>query len=209
MMKYCTFCDQTIDTEDSSHWYYRPNDGKYECKKRRHANVTRNIEENSTRTYETKRKYQLVHKDELQIYNKEWRDTSQAWKDYQPIKNTKNYESIKRNPGLMLMQRIRRRVVDAIKGKTKISVWSTVGCSTEQLKAYIESLFSPEMNWDNYGSIWVIDHIEPLCSFNLLDPEQLKKANNFLNLRPLLRGPNSAKAAEDKRKKYVPKLPTT
>lgn len=40
------------------------------------------------------------------------------------------------------------------------------------------------MNWDNYGSVWVIDHIIPIGSFDVEIKEELLKANHWTNLRP-------------------------
>jgi hypothetical protein len=63
-----------------------------------------------------------------------------------------------------------------------------IGCSPNFLKRRFESLFSPGMSWGNYGfgkDKWTVDHIQPLSSFNLVDPEEYKKANHFTNLQPL------------------------
>ena len=41
------------------------------------------------------------------------------------------------------------------------------------------------MTFENYGSYWQIDHVQPLSAFNLLDENELLKAMNWKNLRPL------------------------
>ena len=38
---------------------------------------------------------------------------------------------------------------------------------------------------ERYGLIWHIDHVLPISSFNLLDEEELHKAMNWINIRPL------------------------
>jgi hypothetical protein len=75
-----------------------------------------------------------------------------------------------------------------------------VGCTTVELKAYIESKFSDGMSWDRYlaGDIH-IDHIIPTCSFDLRDSEHRKQAFHFLNLRPLWAKENLIKAAMDRK----------
>jgi len=62
---------------------------------------------------------------------------------------------------------------------------SLIGCTGKQLKQYIEAQFKRGMTWENYGSFWHIDHIQPLASFNLADRNHLILACNWMNLRPL------------------------
>lgn len=56
-----------------------------------------------------------------------------------------------------------------------------------ELKAHLESQFTLEMSWDNYGTFWHIDHIVPLASFRITgeDDPRLKEAWRLSNLRPL------------------------
>jgi len=61
-----------------------------------------------------------------------------------------------------------------------------LGCTTEQLIEHIESQFKPGMTWENHSQFgWHLDHIKPLCSFNLEDSEQFKEACHYTNLQPL------------------------
>ena len=72
---------------------------------------------------------------------------------------------------------------------------SLVCMSQENLRAYFESKFIAGMSWDNYGK-WHIDHIVPLSSFNLLDPEQVKVACHYTNLQPLWAKDNLKKGSK-------------
>lgn len=66
-----------------------------------------------------------------------------------------------------------------------------LGLSIEQFKKYMESLFEPWMNWDNYGggfvslinTKWEIDHIVPISTAK--SAEDVIRLNHFSNLRPL------------------------
>ena len=81
---------------------------------------------------------------------------------------------------------IRTRLYVAIRnGYKKGSAIKDLGCSIEELKNYLFSLFSSEMNWNNYGEYWHIDHKIPLSLFNLENVECFKKAVHYTNLQPL------------------------
>lgn len=69
------------------------------------------------------------------------------------------------------------------------------GCSIDELKSHLESLFKQSMTWDNYGKIWQIDHIKPLFQFDLTDPIQLKEACYYTNLQPILKEEHKLKSA--------------
>jgi hypothetical protein len=61
------------------------------------------------------------------------------------------------------------------------------------LREWIESKFTKDMSWENYGSYWVVDHIVPMRFFNLLDENDLSLCWNYKNLMPLLRSDNEKK----------------
>jgi hypothetical protein len=67
------------------------------------------------------------------------------------------------------------------------------GCTAEELKAYLESLFTEGMTWENYGE-WHVDHIRPICSFTA---EEWEQVNRYTNLRPLWAEDNLAKISSD------------
>lgn len=62
-----------------------------------------------------------------------------------------------------------------------------VGYTIEDLVKHLENNFKPEMNWDNYGSYWHIDHIKPKSwfVFSSIDDEQFKQCWALENLQPL------------------------
>lgn len=64
------------------------------------------------------------------------------------------------------------------------STFDIVGCTPEELKIYIESLFIEGMNWENHGIYgWHIDHIIPLSSAKT--EEEIYKLCHYTNLQPL------------------------
>jgi hypothetical protein len=94
----------------------------------------------------------------------------------------------KENINYRLSSILRHRLYQALKGEAKIgSHIEFLGCSIEDFKVYIESLFEGTMSWDNYGLHgWHIDHKMPMASFNLSVLDQLKKACHYTNLQPML-----------------------
>lgn len=84
---------------------------------------------------------------------------------------------------------LRNRLSKMMRGKIKSgSAVKDLGCSVEQFKKYLESLFKPGMSWENYGfgkDKWNIDHILPLSKFNLSERDQFLRACHYSNLQPL------------------------
>lgn len=69
-----------------------------------------------------------------------------------------------------------------------------IGCSVSALRLHLESQFTEPMTWENYGSIWHVDHRIPMSLFNLTDARQQRIAFHFENLRPLLAVENQQKS---------------
>ena len=67
------------------------------------------------------------------------------------------------------------------------STMKLIGCTVEEFKYYIEQQLSPEMNWDNHGEIWEIDHIIPCVSFDLILLEEQQKCFHYINMQPLFK----------------------
>lgn len=99
-----------------------------------------------------------------------------------------------------VVAKVRSSLTSAVRnGKASPEFLEHLGCSVDELMDHLESNFLPGMTWENWGS-WHIDHIEPVCSFDLANTEELKKCSHFSNLRPLWKQDNLAKVKEDKKK---------
>lgn len=92
---------------------------------------------------------------------------------------------------------LRRRLLMAIKRGSRVgSAIRDLGCSVPAFKAWIEGQFHPWMTWENWGvTTWHLDHIIPLSSFDLSDPEQFKRAMHYSNYQPLPAAENNRKHA--------------
>lgn len=110
-------------------------------------------------------------------------------------KRQRDYEKERRlnDPLFKLSGNIRKMIRKSIKsnGYTKNSkTFEILGCSYEEFKKHIESLWEPWMNWGNHGLYngeegygWDIDHKVPVSS--AITEEELLKLNHFSNLQPL------------------------
>ena len=103
------------------------------------------------------------------------------------VSNAKSKDQYQTDIEYKLRKNLRNRLNMAIKNNQKVgSAVSDLGCSIEELKKHLESQFELEMTWDNWSiNGWHIDHIRPLCSFDLSDEESFLLAANYKNLRPI------------------------
>lgn len=97
------------------------------------------------------------------------------------------------DPAFKIKMTLSRRMRGLIK-KNGTRTVDLIGCSTDDLKKYLESKFTDGMSWENYGrNGWHIDHIKPCASFDLTDQEQQKKCFHYTNLQPLWEADNIRK----------------
>ena len=144
------------------------------------------------------------NKDEIKASNKAWKAKNKdKVKSYNKVYKTKNKDkrnTYQRNrliedPIYKLTRNLRRRLYNAIKDNYKKgSAIKDLGCTLDECKQHIESLFKPGMTWNNWTyDGWHLDHIIPLSSFNLEDREQFLQAHHYTNLQPLWAKDNMTK----------------
>jgi len=75
--------------------------------------------------------------------------------------------------------------------------WETlVNFTLQELKFHLETQFDSNMNWENHGSYWHVDHIIPLASltFDSEEHENFKLLWSLGNLQPLFGPENLSKS---------------
>ena len=88
---------------------------------------------------------------------------------------------------------LRNRMNLAVKTNARAgSAVRDLGCSIPEFRTYLEAKFTSNMSWENYG-LWELDHIKPLCLFDLTDRAQFLKAAHYTNYQPLWRRDNQLK----------------
>jgi hypothetical protein len=131
-----------------------------------------------------KRAYGRLHKKEKATYDVQYRKLKKdKIKQYK-----KEWESLRRNdPVFKIKRNLRRRIHHVLKdGYKSAKTFDLIGCTAEEFKLYIESLFTDGMSWDNYGpSGWHIDHIIPCYKFDLSLESEQRTCFHYTNQRPL------------------------
>ena len=68
----------------------------------------------------------------------------------------------RKDPEWRLLCNLRSRVCVVLKNNKTDKSIDFLGCSPKEWRLYLEEQFDENMNWDNYGIYWEVDHIIPL-----------------------------------------------
>ena len=93
-----------------------------------------------------------------------------------------------------LIKNTRSRLRSVIKCRNISKQKTTIkylGCSIQFFKRYIEVQFEKDMNWENHGKLWDIDHIIPIA-YELSENDILSRFH-WSNCQPMRRIYNSSK----------------
>ncbi len=119
------------------------------------------------------------------------------YKKNKKIIHAKQSERLRVDINFRLAACLRKRICSAVReGRKSGSSVRDLGCSIEFLRIYLAKKFKTGMTWDNWGrgkGKWHIDHIRPLCSFDLTDRKQFLEACHHTNLQPLWSHENISK----------------
>jgi uncharacterized Zn finger protein (UPF0148 family) len=100
------------------------------------------------------------------------------------------------DPGYVLSKRVAHGIRLAIKSRKAGRQWEQmVGYTLRDLMRHIERQFAPGMSWENHGSVWHIDHIQPVSAFEFSSVEEasFRECWALSNLRPLWAEENMSK----------------
>ncbi len=177
--------------------YYQKNKSRLDQKRRDYIRLNRKriatslalyYQKNKEKLKERSNAYRQSHKKERNVYLEKRRAVNNA------RRRTRFREDIKYKLACVL----RARLTWSVKANQRSGVAiRNLGCSIEDLKKHLEGKFTSKMSWSNYNYRgWHIDHIKPLVSFDLTDPEQLKEACHYTNLQPMWGVENISKGAK-------------
>jgi len=181
---------------------------------------------NKDKKREAGRKWALENPDKVKASHKKWaannpdkarakirrwaknnpdkvREKSKRWREANPEKakevSRRGSRKIWDSPMGRLNGIISSAIRRTLKGAKSRRHWEElVGYSVDELRAHIEKQFDANMDWENQGSYWEIDHIIPIYAFNFQSTEHadFKRAWALKNLRPLARPENRRKSAK-------------
>lgn len=125
--------------------------------------------------------YRKKNKEKISKYQKEYVKRTRSHINEYCRNRRKNSVEFK------LATNLRTRLYLAIKNNIKNgSSVKDLGCSIDDFKKHIESLFKEGMSWENWGRYgWHLDHIKPLTSFNLENIDEFRRATHYSNLQPM------------------------
>lgn len=148
------------------------------------------------------RKYKKNHKEDIKIYNSKYKKEHCAeMREYNynyRIKKGDEFKEKRRNyindyrktnPSFKIAHLLRGRIRKLLIQKYRsTSTLCLLGCSFEQFKFWIDwqiDNFKSELNWENHGKTWHLDHVIPCAKFNLEIKEEQEKCFNWSNYQPL------------------------
>jgi hypothetical protein len=136
---------------------------------------------------ERSEKYRVENAEKIRLQKKKYYKKNKTKVVSSNIEYSKH--KYKNDHNFRLKSSLRKRIVRALtdQGNRKsMNTQELLGETFDFVKSHLESLFQEGMTWENYGYRgWHIDHIVPLCRFDLNYPTQQKKAFNYKNLQPL------------------------
>jgi hypothetical protein len=120
------------------------------------------------------------------IPNRKWVNYKDSiYKKRKDRKNTNSLYKLTASIRTLISNSIRKNSYSKSEKTNKI-----LGCSFEDFKIYIESLFKDNMSWDNYGD-WHLDHKTPISWAET--EEEIYELNHYTNFQPLWKYDNLSK----------------
>lgn len=145
----------------------------------------------------TEKKWRKNNREKVKRYRKTHNSKESTKENTRKRKRSKKYKDTRKayiknkldtDPIYRMMYNARHYVYNTLRKtpfKKHAHFEELVGCHPFELREHLEKQFTNEMSWDNYGSLWEIDHIIPTSSFKLGTLEDQQKAFSYLNMQPL------------------------
>lgn len=221
MEKTCKLCRRSLPANlENFHAHNKAKDGLNiyckECARRKTKDWSANnkdrkaaadksyADENRKKISEYQKQYRLKNSEKMKAYSEEYR-TRNAGSLREKKKEYFSREEIRerrraylrerkvKDPAFKLICNVRSAISEALKGVE--GALRHLPYSASDLRKHVERQFAKDMNWENYGTVWHLDHIRPVSSFYIDGPdcEDFKACWALSNLRPLCAHENMSK----------------
>jgi hypothetical protein len=192
-----------VKRAESEKKYYQANAEKIrkKAKKYRQENrekIKKYQQENPEKIRGQKKRYRQENLEKIRERKKKYRQENRE-KIREHVKKYRK-EREKTDINFRLKKLLRTRVYQYIRAQGASKSQRSeqlLGCTWDEVKIHLEQQWLPKMSWGNHSNgpgNWNIDHIRPLSSFDLSDPEQQRQAFHYTNLQPLWWEDNMAKS---------------
>jgi ribosome-associated translation inhibitor RaiA len=209
-MKLCKKCKETKELSKFSKNKNSKDGFVFECKECKKSYDTERYKNNREILLDKTKQYQEKNKTQVLEYQKQWyTQNKDKVSNYHVEYRKNNKEKIQLSINRWISNKkkndifyasfsnMRNRIYQALrkgKGKKSQKTLEYLGCELDFYKQYLEQLFLPEMNWENYGLVWEIDHIIACTKFDLTQEKEQKKAFHYTNTQPLFKTSEIAKS---------------
>jgi hypothetical protein len=160
-----------------------------QCKKCMDTNSSTYKKNNAEIISEKSKKFRKenpeINKEKCRIYKEKNPETFKKWLEKNKEHRRNYINNYNLNPKNKIKNSLRSRINELMNKKyDNPRTINLVGCDYDFLMKYIESKFTENMSWDNYGYYgWHLDHIKPLSSANT--KKEIYDLYHYTNLQPL------------------------
>lgn len=130
-------------------------------------------------------------------------DSMKRWRRENPDKTKewmrRHNKKVRSTPRGQLNHNLSSAMYRSLCGHKTNRHWETlVGYTVGQLMEHLEKLFKPGWTWENYGTVWQIDHKIPIAVFNYEHPGDLdfRICWSLKNLQPMDKIDNAKKGTK-------------
>jgi len=113
---------------------------------------------------------------------------------------TKRSERMKTDEKFRFIANYRKKTRVALKqamiGQNPKKFIDCLGCDLEHLQNWFSLCFKSDMTFENYGTLWEIDHVIPINKFEFEDSTDIELCFSWFNVMPLYKTENMNKKAE-------------
>ena len=190
----CKSCEKNMEV---------PNKRFKLCSDCKHQNQLKRCKEykinNKQYVSEYNNNWKYEHKDVISEYNKEYNIKNR--KNIQERQTNQHRERRKIDMKYKMSIVITNRLKKFYNGKPNIK--DLIGISISRFVEWIEYNFKSDMNWENHGTVWHLDHVIPCEWFDLTTEKDRKVCFHWSNVRPLDKNKNMIRKATCTQKELI------